>query len=437
MVALDYVGANVPAAGERARIRVGVLVDLELSPQAGGHVKCWERLARAASAFGDQLDLTVHFAGRERATEALADNVRYVIEPPVLSTARFPFLSHVPDHTDVAPYHLRLARALRSYHVIHTTDAFFAYARTAIRVARRTGIPLVTSVHTNTPEYSRIYTRLTIQRLAGCGALGRALIERLGLDRMVERRMVERLAEHQRHCAFSFLSRPEQLAAAERALGGRVGLLRRGIERDLFTPHQRNRAWLAATLGVPVERTVVLFVGRLNRGKNVLLLAEAMAALVAEGLDLQLVCAGVGDQRDAVIAQLGERATCPGTLAPDFLARLYASADLFALPSEIEELANVVLEALASGLPVLVARESGMGRAIVEGETGLTLPGAAREAWAGAIKLLTEDAVLRTRMARAARRYAEQRLPAWEDVLGEDLLPHWQRVAAEGPNWRA
>ncbi|MFI4986760.1 MAG: glycosyltransferase [Alphaproteobacteria bacterium] len=435
MVALDYVRANVPAAGERAPIRVGVLVDLELSPQAGGHVKCWERLARAAAAFADQLDLTIHFAGRKRSVEVLGDNVRYIIEPPVLSTARFRLLSHVPDHTDLAPFHPRLARSLRNYQVIHTTDGFFAYARTAIRVARRLGIPLVTSVHTNTPEYSRIYTRLTIERLAGRGALSRALLDGLGLDRMVERRMVARLAAHQRQCAFSFLSRPEQLAAAETALGGRVGLLRRGIERDLFAPHHRNRAWLAANLGIPVERTVVLFVGRLNRGKNVLLLADAVATLVAEGLDLQLVCAGVGDQRDAVLAKLGDRATCPGTVPPDFLARLYASADLFALPSEIEESANVVLEALASGLPVLVARESGMGRAVAEGETGLTLPGAAGDAWAAAIRLLTGDPAQRLRMGRAARRYAEQRLPAWEDVLAEDLLPHWQN-AAVGCSWQ-
>ncbi|HUI16249.1 MAG TPA: glycosyltransferase [Alphaproteobacteria bacterium] len=430
MVALDYAVTNLPAPEQGARLSVGVLVDLELSPQAGGHVKCWERLARAARAFPDQLDLTVHFTGPKPAVEVLGPNVRYVIEPCVLSTARFRVLSHVPDHTDLSPYHPRLARALRSYQVIHTTDAFFSYARTAARVARRTGIPLVTSVHTNTPEYSRMYTRLTIERLFGRGVVSRFMLDRLALDRAVERRMLAQLDEHQRRCAFTFVSRPEQLEPAERALGGRAGLLRRGIERELFTPQRRNRAWLAQAYGIPIERTVVLFVGRLNRGKNVLLLADAVAALVADGLDLQVVCAGVGDQREAVLATLGARATCPGSVPPEELARLYASADLFALPSEIEESANVVLEALASGLPVLVTRESGMGRAVVEGETGLTLPGAAREAWATAIGELTRDAGRRLHMARAAQRYAELNLPSWEDVLAEDLLPHWQEAAA-------
>ena len=430
MVALDCAVTSLPLKAEAEPISVGVLVDLELSPQAGGHVKCWERLARAARAFPDQLDLTVHFTGSKRAVEQLSSNVRYVIEPCVLSTARFKSLSHVPDHTDLSPYHPRVARTLRNYQVIHTTDAFFSYARTAARVARRSGIPLVTSVHTNTPEYSRMYTRLTIERLFGQGLLSRLMLERLALDRAVERRMLAQLDAHQRQCAFTFVSRPEQLEGAERALGSRVGLLRRGIERELFTPQRRNRAWLAGQFGIPVERTVVLFVGRLNRGKNVLLLADAVASLVEEGLDLHVVCAGMGDQREAVMERLGARATCPGSVPPEELARLYASSDLFALPSQIEESANVVLEALASGLPVLVTRESGMGRAVVEGETGLTLPGVAREAWAAAIGELTRDAGRRLRMARAALRYAEQNLPSWEDVLAEDLLPHWQEAAS-------
>jgi glycosyltransferase involved in cell wall biosynthesis len=97
--------------------------------------------------------------------------------------------------------------------------------------------------------------------------------------------------------------------------------------------------------------------------------------LVERGYDLPLLCAGEGDQRAAIEARLGPRATCPGVVAPAVLARLYAAAELFARPSRIGESANVVLEALASGLPVLVARESSMGHHVLEGETGLSLPG--------------------------------------------------------------
>src|SRR3954467_6922985 len=112
-------------------LRVGVLVDLAWTSQAGGHVKCWERLSRAATELGGALDLTIHFSGAAPARRELTDTVRYVIERPVFSTQSLPFLAHVPDHTDLAPWHPRLARALGRYDVIHTTDAYFAYARTA------------------------------------------------------------------------------------------------------------------------------------------------------------------------------------------------------------------------------------------------------------------------------------------------------------------
>src|SRR6185436_6939828 len=96
------------------------------------------------------LDLTVHFSGAEEATHDVAPNVRYRIHRPVLSTASLPFLSHIPDHTDLAPHNPRLGNHLAGYDVIHTTDTF-AFARTAARVARRHGIPLVSSVHTTIP----------------------------------------------------------------------------------------------------------------------------------------------------------------------------------------------------------------------------------------------------------------------------------------------
>jgi len=89
-----------------------------------------------------------------------------------------------------------------------------------------------------------------------------------------------------------------------------------------------------------------------------------------------------------------------------------------------------VLEALASGLPVLVSREGGMGRVIVEGETGFVLPGETGEAWGETVAALAGDPPARRRMGQSARRYAEETLPSWEDVLVQDLLPAWRAAAA-------
>src|SRR5262249_55306327 len=148
---------------------------------------------------------------------------------------------------------------------------------------------------------------------------------------------------------------------------------------------------LASEFGIAPEMTVVLYVGRLNRGKNVGLVADAVASLVARGLPVHLLCAGDGDERAAILSRLGRHATCPGNLERETLASIYASSDLFAFPSEIEEYANVVLEALASGLPVMVSARSSMGRLLVENVTGLVLPGDDAGAWADAVAALAGD----------------------------------------------
>ncbi len=368
--------------------------------------------------------------GSEPALRPLGRNVRYIVERPVFGTHRVPFLSHVPDHTDLAPWHARLARQLPQYDLIHTTDAYFAFARTAFAVAQRRGIPLVTSVHTDTPRYARVFTAQTVERLFGKGRAARALLDRLGVARYAERRMLRQLEQHQRGCQGVLVSRPDQLKTARALSGGRAGLLRRGIDHSFFNPEKRDRAWLAAQYGIAPDAVVIAFAGRVNRGKNVMLLADAAAELAAAGTPVHLFCAGEGEERAAIRERLPRNATCPGSLEPALLARVYASADIFAFPSAIEEYANVVLEALAAGLPVLVAGESGMDRVISEGETGFVLPSNNSFAWSHYLALLAHDRARREAMGARARRYAEHRLPTWADVLGEDILPTWQSAFA-------
>jgi glycosyltransferase involved in cell wall biosynthesis len=425
---LDLEAKAQSEASPRRPLRVGVLVDLPFGPHSGGHVKCWTRLAEAAGRRGGDLDLTVYFTGDEPREIAISDHVRYAIVRSVFSTARVGFLSHVPDHTDLAPWHPRIAAALGSFDVIHTTDGYFTYARTALRVARRRRIPLVNSVHTNTPEYARIFTAQTIDKLFGSGLAARTLRSGLRLPEFVERRMLRQLARYHRACDFVLVSRPSQLEAISAVIPGRAALLRRGIEHQLFRPANRNRGWLASELGIPPEKTVVLYVGRLNRGKNVGLVADAVASLVQRGLPIHLLCAGDGDERAAILARLGPHASCPGNLERKTLAAVYASSDLFAFPSEIEEYANVVLEALASGLPVMVSARSSMGRLLIENVTGFALPGDDAARWADAIAALVADPARRRDMSHAARAHAERRLPSWDDVLASDLLPHWREV---------
>lgn len=420
------------ASSLRHPLRVAVMVDLTRGATAGGHVKCWERFAQAATAFGDELDLTVFFSGERPDSESVAANVRYRALPPVFSTRRLAFLTgDIPDHTDIAPWHPRLAAALgEGFDVLHTTDAYFAFARTAARVSWRTGTPLVNSVHTATPALTRLFARQTIVRMVGEGTLGRLLIERLELPERAERGKLETLRRYQAQCSYALVSRQDDRNRALTAMPAeRVRLLRRGIDHRLFSPAKRDRAWLDSEFGVPPNAVVVLFVGRMDVSKNIGPLAEGVRLAAEQGAPLVLFCAGEGNLRREISGSLGARAVCPGQIDSERLARVYASADLFALPSEIEVFGNAVIEALASGVPVLVAERGGMGMAIEPGRTGIVVPAGGARFWAEALLSLARDPNRLAAMRAAVR--ASELLMDWERVLAEDLLPVWRAAAGE------
>jgi glycosyltransferase involved in cell wall biosynthesis len=409
------------------RLKVGVLVDLERRPTAGGHVKCWERLARAAC-LRDDLDLTVHVQNAKEGVDELSPHVRFISHRPIFSTERLMWLlGNVPDHTDLSPWHPAVAKALPGYNVVHTTDAFFAMARTAQKVCRRQGIPLVNSVHTDTPGYTRLYARRTVERLFPQAWMRHLLLDVLMFHQWQESILRKRLHKHQAASLFCLDSDPKALEEMKLRLGtGRAGMLRRGIDKDFFDPKHRDRDWLLQRFGIPPSRKVLLFVGRINAGKNVLPAARAAAELAAKGHDIQFLAAGEGEESAQIMAMLGERASLPGSVPVAEMGRLYASSDLFVFPSMLEVLANVVMEALASGLPVLVGAGSGLERHIEDGISGLIV---AEGGWTQAIDGLLRDLEKRAAMGRAARAQALSTLPSWSDVLAQDIMPFWRKAA--------
>jgi glycosyltransferase involved in cell wall biosynthesis len=414
-------------------LKVGVLVDLVLTPDAGGHVKCWERIAEAAVEFSGQLDLTVHFNGADGAGEPgrieLSPSVRYVLMPPIFSTSRL--VRQVPDHTDLGLWHPGLARMLPDYDVIHTTDAFFCYARTATRFARKCGVPVVSSIHTNTPEYARI----TVENLLG-HALGNGIFYRLANEHLSLPNRVSRLLERRLHRHLDRVTLAMASYGDDKSGDWHCGVsLRRGFDRALFSPRHRDRGWLEDRFGVPAGHFVVMYAGKLNSGKNVPLLGPVIELArqmsgKAGGLPIHLFCAGKGDCRDALAAQLGAGVTLPGVLPQEELARAYASADLFAFPSMIDEFGNAGVEAMASGLPALLAAGSG-----VASRTGCcaavrVLPGDAPQLWADAIVALAAEPERCRELGALARAYIEAEVPSWRRVVDEDLLPVWRQAAA-------
>jgi glycosyltransferase involved in cell wall biosynthesis len=206
--------------------------------------------------------------------------------------------------------------------------------------------------------------------------------------------------------------------------------LRRGLDRTRFSRARRDRTWFEERFGLPSGQLIAMYAGKLNAGKNVPLLAPVIQRARQTGVAVHLFCAGAGSEQEALEAALGPALTCPGSLAQDELARAYASADLFLFPSMIDESGNAAVEALASGLPSLIAAGSGVASRMADCPGLRVLPGDDPEPWAAAIAELDAMPELRAAMARAARAYVEACVPDWAEVLSEDLLPVWQMAAA-------
>jgi glycosyltransferase involved in cell wall biosynthesis len=190
---------------------------------------------------------------------------------------------------------------------------------------------------------------------------------------------------------------------------GRVQLWRGGVDAEHYHPRKRSAAMRLRLSGGRPQGPLLLYVGRLAPEKNLSLLAELLDGVP----DAQLALVGDGPSR-AELERLfaphaaGGRVHFAGFLRGEELARAFASADLFVMPSRTETLGFVVLEAMASGLPVVVADAGGSPELVHPGEDGLLFdPERPRELVARVCELLGDDPRRRF-LARAARKAAEQ-----------------------------
>jgi glycosyltransferase involved in cell wall biosynthesis len=205
----------------------------------------------------------------------------------------------------------------------------------------------------------------------------------------------------------------------------RVALWERGIDPRAFSPAYRSEA-LRRRIGA-ADRPVLLYVGRLVREKNLLHLAAAVDLLQARGDRFELVLVGDGPLAAELRARLPD-AHFPGFQEGEALAQWYASADLFVFPSTTETFGNVILEAFASGLPVVAADPGGVRDLVRPDENGvLARPDDADDLAARIHALLSRPALL-TQLGRGAVVTAAHY--AWPAV-NRRLLAGYRRVLAD------
>src|SRR5437016_2159050 len=176
----------------------------------------------------------------------------------------------------------------------------------------------------------------------------------------------------------------------------------RGLDTELFHPKRRDPAFFEKFCGGNGE-VRLLYVGRVSKEKNLDLLAEAYRRLRGEGLLVQLVVVGHGPYSEAFAESLPE-ACFTGYLTGNDLAAAYASADIFVFPSTTDTFGNVIIEAQASGVPVVVSDSGGPKELVQDNENGLITKSHDVDDFTSAIRTLVTDPALRERMGNCARK---------------------------------
>jgi glycosyltransferase involved in cell wall biosynthesis len=195
----------------------------------------------------------------------------------------------------------------------------------------------------------------------------------------------------------------------------KLKILPRGLDTELFHPARRSAAFLEK-FGTRNGDVRLLYVGRVSREKDLDLLATAYRRLRNEGLPIQLFVVGHGPYAEALAKSLPE-AFFTGYLEGTELATAYASADIFVFPSTTDTFGNVILEAQASGLPVVVSDSGGPKELVANGTNGLITKSHDIEDFTRAIRSLVSDPALRNRMAKSARSSVTDR--SWPNAFGK------------------
>ncbi len=217
-------------------------------------------------------------------------------------------------------------------------------------MARRLKVPLVASWHTNVHQYAAHRLRGATHLLPLAG------------QKKIEQKILSWLMRFYR-LARVLLAPNEELQQELQTLSGKpVYLMRGGVDTKTFSPVHRLRMDGRFKIG---------YVGRLCPEKNVRVLAQLEQGLRNAGIqNYQFVIVGSGSEQP-YLGQNMQKVMFTGDLSGQSLSRAYSNLDLFIFPSLIDTFGDVVLEALASGVPALVVQQGGPKSLLEDGRSGL------------------------------------------------------------------
>jgi glycosyltransferase involved in cell wall biosynthesis len=295
--------------------------------------------------------------------------------------------------------------------VVHLVDPVILGAA-GLAAARVLGKPLISSYHTNLAAY--------------CGHFGFTLLAQpmWSYNRFIHNQ-----------CMLTFCPSPSTASMLRTQGFQRVRIWPRGVDISSFRPALRSTSKRSAWLGES-EKVVLLYAGRVSWEKNLRLLIKAYQEM--DHTSCHLVIVGDGPALREIKQELdGLPVTFTGYLQGEELASAYASADFFAFPSKTETFGQVVLEAMASGLPVVGLQAEGVCDIVEDGKTGFLLNIAEiseqeqAPAYRDLLARLVEQHELRRSMGQSAQQAATRR--TWDEAMKSLLSGYAEVLEQERP----
>lgn len=284
--------------------------------------------------------------------------------------------------------------------IVHVVNPAFL-GLSAVYHSKKMGYPMIASYHTNVAKYLDYYKLSFFKGLVWW--YFRKLHNKAALNLCTSKTVKDELIGYGFH---------------------NVHVWKRGVDTELFHPNQYDEGMRGKlTNGHPAKK-LLLYVGRLAAEKEI----EKIKSVLEDSNEFVLAIVGDGPHRQALEKHFkGTNTVFTGILQGDELASAYASSDVFVFPSTTETLGLVIMEAMASGLPLVAARSGPTCEQIEDNHTGL-LYNSDRPGDFIATVLKFEDETLRKRLSNAAHQDISEM--GW-DAQSKQVLDYYSEIAGK------
>ncbi len=371
-------------------MKVALFTDTFL-PQINGVTKTLDKLTDYFNKNG--VDYLVFAPDNPKDNNGFENNVQRMLS--------FSFFLY-PECRISIPNYFKIKTELNDYKpdLIHIVTPF-NLGLCGLKYANSHDIPLVASYHTNFNQYLNYYNLNFLE-----GPIWRFF------------------RWFHSHCQCNFCPSKSTLEELRKNGINNLEIWGRGINAKDYSPDFKDNT-LREEYGLE-DKIILLYVGRLAPEKNLKLLIDSLKMVNHKYIDkVELVITGSGPLEEELKEIAPSNVTFTGYLTGQDLARTYASADVFTFPSLTETYGNVVLEAMASGLPVVGILSGGVKENLLDGYNGLAISSNNLSEFSSNLEEIIINERLRKKLARNARQYALNQ--SWNSIFSR-LVRNYREV---------